>query len=60
MRTGQTHVHRYLKPLMEKIQKGEIDLPAIITHHLPLAEARTGYRKFRDKRDGCVKVVLKP
>jgi threonine dehydrogenase-like Zn-dependent dehydrogenase len=60
MKTGQTHVHRYLKPLMEKIQKQEIDPSAIITHRLPLSEAPSGYKTFRDKKDGCVKVVLKP
>jgi threonine dehydrogenase-like Zn-dependent dehydrogenase len=60
MKTGQTHVHRYLKPLMEKIQKGDIDPSAIITHRLPLADAPKAYETFRDKKDGCVKVVLKP
>jgi threonine dehydrogenase-like Zn-dependent dehydrogenase len=60
MKTGQTHVHRYLKPLMERIEKGEIDPSAIITHRLPLSDAPTGYKTFRDKKDGCVKVVLKP
>lgn len=60
MKTGQTHVHRYLKPLMDKIQMGEIDPSAIITHRLPLSEAPQGYKTFRDKKDGCVKVVLKP
>jgi threonine dehydrogenase-like Zn-dependent dehydrogenase len=60
MKTGQTHVHRYLKPLMEKIQKGEIDPAAIITHRLPLADAPKAYKTFRDKVDGCIKVVLKP
>jgi threonine dehydrogenase-like Zn-dependent dehydrogenase len=60
MKTGQTHVHRYLKPLMERIQKGEIDPAAVITHRLPLADAPNGYKTFRDKQDGCIKVVLKP
>ena len=60
MKTGQTHVHRYLKPLMEKIQKGEIDPSAIITHRLALSDAPKGYETFRDKKDGCIKVVLKP
>jgi threonine dehydrogenase-like Zn-dependent dehydrogenase len=60
MKTGQTHVHRYFKPLMEKIQKGEIDPAAIITHRLPLNEAPAAYKTFRDKEDGCIKVVLKP
>jgi threonine dehydrogenase-like Zn-dependent dehydrogenase len=60
MKTGQTHVHRYLKPLLDKIQNGDIDPSAIITHRLPLAEAPAAYRVFRDKQDGCIKVVLKP
>ncbi len=60
MKTGQTHVHRYLKPLTERIEKGEIDPAAVITHRLPLADAPAGYKAFRDKDDGCVKVVLKP
>ncbi|OWK35286.1 zinc-dependent alcohol dehydrogenase [Fimbriiglobus ruber] len=60
MKTGQTHVHRYLKPLMEKIEKGEIDPSFLITHRLPLADAPAAYKTFRDKEDGCVKVVLKP
>ena len=60
LKTGQTHVHRYLKPLLEKIQKGEIDPSEIITHNRPLAEAPELFKTFRDKEDGCVKVVLKP
>jgi threonine dehydrogenase-like Zn-dependent dehydrogenase len=60
MKTGQTHVHRYLKPLLEKIQNGAIDPSAIITHRLPLTDAAKAYKTFRDKKDGCVKVVLKP
>jgi threonine dehydrogenase-like Zn-dependent dehydrogenase len=60
MKTGQTHVHRYLKPLMERIQRAEIDPSAIITHRLPLADAPKGYKTFRDKADGCIKVILKP
>jgi threonine dehydrogenase-like Zn-dependent dehydrogenase len=60
MKTGQTHVHRYLKPLMGKILNKEIDPSAIITHRLPLSEAPAAYKMFRDKKDGCVKVVLKP
>jgi threonine dehydrogenase-like Zn-dependent dehydrogenase len=60
MKTGQTHVHRYLRPLTERIEKGELDPAAIITHRLPLTEAPTGYKSFRDKEDGCIKVVLRP
>ena len=60
MKSGQTHVHRYLKPLLEKVQNGEIDPSFLITHRLPLSEAPGAYKTFRDKEDGCIKVVLKP
>ncbi len=57
---GQTHVHKYLQPLMEKIQAGEIDPTCIITHKLSLDDAPYAYKIFRDKEDKCVKIVLKP
>ncbi len=60
MRSGQTHVHKYLKPLLERVQKGEIDPSFVITHQLPLEEAPRAYKIFRDKEDNCIKVVLKP
>ena len=60
MRTGQTHTQRYLKPLLEKIQKGEIDPSFVITHKLKLDDGPGAYRMFRDKKDGCIKVVLRP
>ena len=60
MKSGQTHVHRYLKPLMEKIETGDIDPSFLITHRLSLSEAPGAYKTFRDKEDGCIKVVLKP
>ncbi|PZV02395.1 MAG: glutathione-dependent formaldehyde dehydrogenase [Leptolyngbya sp.] len=60
MRSGQTHVHKYLKPLLERVQKGEIDPSFLITHRLPLEEAPRAYKIFRDKEDSCIKVVLKP
>jgi threonine dehydrogenase-like Zn-dependent dehydrogenase len=53
-------VQRYLRPLLERIQKGEIDPSFVITHHLPLAEAPNGFAMFREKQDECIKVVLKP
>jgi threonine dehydrogenase-like Zn-dependent dehydrogenase len=59
IKTGQCHVHRYMKPLLERIQKGELDPTFVITHRLPLAEAAEGYRIFNDKLDNCEKVVLK-
>ena len=57
---GQTHVHRYMRPLLERIRKGEIDPSFLITHRLPLDQAPAAYRTFRDKADDCIKVVLKP
>ncbi|WP_219420260.1 zinc-dependent alcohol dehydrogenase [Pseudonocardia nigra] len=60
LRTGQTHVHRYLRPLMDRIENGDIDPSFVITHTLPLDDAPTGYEMFKHKRDECIKVVLKP
>ena len=60
IKTGQTHVHRYLKPLLERIQRGELDPSFVITHQLPLEEAPRGYELFKQKQDSCIKVVLKP
>ncbi|MCA9108996.1 MAG: glutathione-dependent formaldehyde dehydrogenase [Planctomycetaceae bacterium] len=57
---GQTHMQRYLEPLMEKIVSEEIDPSFVITHVEPLSAAPEAYAKFRDKEDGCIKVVLKP
>jgi threonine dehydrogenase-like Zn-dependent dehydrogenase len=59
-RTGQTHVQRYLRPLLERVQNGDIDPSFVVTHSLPLDDAPRAYRMFRDKADACVKVVLKP
>jgi threonine dehydrogenase-like Zn-dependent dehydrogenase len=59
IRTGQCHVHRYVRPLMERIQKGEIDPTFIITHRMPLEQAAEGYRIFNDKQDNCEKIILK-
>lgn len=59
LKMGQTHVHRYLAPLLEKIENGDIDPSFIITHSLPLEQAPEAYKTFRDKQDGCIKVVLK-
>jgi threonine dehydrogenase-like Zn-dependent dehydrogenase len=60
LRSGQTHVQRYMRPLLERIQKGEIDPSFVITHRLPLSQAAEGYGIFSNKQDGCIKVVLKP
>lgn len=60
LKMGQTHVHRYLPMLLDRIVRGEIDPSFVITHRLPLEQAPAGYRLFRDKEDGCIKVVVKP
>jgi threonine dehydrogenase-like Zn-dependent dehydrogenase len=60
IKTGQTHVHRYMKPLLERIRKGELDPTVVITHRLPLEEAPQGFRMFCEKQDDCIKIVLKP
>ena len=59
IKSGQTHVHRYMKPLLERIRRGEIDPTFIITHTMPLADAAKGYDIFVNKQDNCEKVVLK-
>jgi threonine dehydrogenase-like Zn-dependent dehydrogenase len=58
IRTGQCHVQRYLKPLLQRIQRGEIDPSFVITHRLKLEDAARGYDMFLHKRDNCEKVVL--
>jgi threonine dehydrogenase-like Zn-dependent dehydrogenase len=60
MRTGQCHVQRYMKPLLEHIERGKLDPTRVITHTLPLTQAPHGYDIFKHKKDGCEKVVLKP
>jgi threonine dehydrogenase-like Zn-dependent dehydrogenase len=60
LKTGQTHVQHYHKPLLKKIEAGEIDPSFIITHRVKLDDAPEAYKTFRDKEDGCIKVVLKP
>jgi threonine dehydrogenase-like Zn-dependent dehydrogenase len=60
IRTGQTHVQRYMRPLLQRIEKGEIDPSFVITHRMALEDAPAAYRMFRDKEDDCIKVVLEP
>jgi threonine dehydrogenase-like Zn-dependent dehydrogenase len=60
LKMGQTHVHRYLKPLMRLIEDGKIDPSFVITHRIALADAADAYRLFATKLDNCIKVVLKP
>jgi threonine dehydrogenase-like Zn-dependent dehydrogenase len=60
LKAGQTHMPRYLEMLLQKVENGEVDLSFVITHTAPLEQGPELYRRFRDKEDGCVKVVLKP
>jgi threonine dehydrogenase-like Zn-dependent dehydrogenase len=60
MKTGQTHMMRYMKPLLDRVEAGEIDPSFVISHTLPIDEAPNGYRMFREKEDKCTKIVLKP
>ena len=60
LRSGQTHVQKYLQPLLERIQQGEIDPSYVISHHMSIEDAPKGYKMFRNKEDNCTKVVLKP
>jgi threonine dehydrogenase-like Zn-dependent dehydrogenase len=60
LRMGQTHVQRYMQPLLQHIEAGRIDPTFVITHRLNLQEAPLGYKMFRDKENECIKVVLKP
>jgi threonine dehydrogenase-like Zn-dependent dehydrogenase len=57
---GQTHVQKYMRPLLERVEKGEIDPSRVITHRLDLDDAPWGYKTFRDKEDDCIKIVMKP
>lgn len=60
IKAGQTHMQRYLRPLLDKIQNGEIDPSFIITHKMSLDDAPAGYEMFKHKKDNCIKIVLKP
>jgi threonine dehydrogenase-like Zn-dependent dehydrogenase len=60
IRTGQCHVQRYLRPLLARIEAGEIDPSFVISHRMSLEDAPKGYEIFKNKRDDCTKVVLKP
>jgi len=60
MRAGQCHVHRYMRPLLERIQRGEIDPSFVISHRMKLDDAPRGYDMFNAKEDACTKIVLTP
>jgi threonine dehydrogenase-like Zn-dependent dehydrogenase len=60
MKMGQTHAHRYLRPLLDRITRGDIDPSYIISHRLPLSEASNAYEMWRKKDDNVTKIVMKP
>lgn len=60
LKMGQTHVHRYMQPLLQRVANGEIDPSFLITHRLSIEDAPKGYEIFEKKQDDCVKVVLQP
>ncbi|MDX1930587.1 MAG: zinc-dependent alcohol dehydrogenase [Pirellulaceae bacterium] len=60
LKTGQTHMQHYMKRLLEMIESNKIDPSFVITHRVKLSDAPEAYKKFRDKKDGCIKVVLYP
>jgi threonine dehydrogenase-like Zn-dependent dehydrogenase len=60
LRTGQTHMMKYMAPLLEIVREGKIDPRVVISHRLPLADAPRAYQIFRDKQEQCTKVVLDP
>jgi threonine dehydrogenase-like Zn-dependent dehydrogenase len=60
MKMGQTHVQAYTHPLLARIEAGDIDPSFVVTHPASLEDAPAMYKKFRDKEDGCIKVVLRP
>jgi threonine dehydrogenase-like Zn-dependent dehydrogenase len=60
IKAGQAHVQRYMRPLLQRIENGEIDPSFVITHTMHLSDAPKGYDMFVNKKDRCEKVVLKP
>jgi threonine dehydrogenase-like Zn-dependent dehydrogenase len=60
IKTGQTHVQRYFKPLLDRIAHGDIDPSFVVTHRLKLADAPIGFDIFNRKQDGCIKIVMAP
>jgi threonine dehydrogenase-like Zn-dependent dehydrogenase len=60
IKTGQTHMQRYLQPLLELVQRKKIDPSFVITHRVPLSRVADAYQMFTEKKDGCIKVVLDP
>jgi threonine dehydrogenase-like Zn-dependent dehydrogenase len=60
IKQGKTHTHKYMRPLLEKIERGDIDPSFVVTHEMPLDDAPEAYEMFKNKEDNCIKVILKP
>ena len=60
IKTGQAHVQRYMRPLLQMIENGDIDPSFVVTHRLSLDDAPRGYEMFNNKQDKCIKIVLTP
>ena len=60
LKMGQTHVHKYMQPLLERVVKGEIDPSVVITHRMSLNDAPQAYETFKHKQEQCMKFVLRP
>jgi threonine dehydrogenase-like Zn-dependent dehydrogenase len=60
IKTGQCHVQRYMRPLLQMIENGDIDPSFVVTHTMSLDDAPYAYDIFKKKKDNCIKVVLKP
>jgi threonine dehydrogenase-like Zn-dependent dehydrogenase len=60
LKMGQTHVHKYMRPLLQRIEQGDIDPAFVITHPMRLEDAPHGYELFKHKQDNCIKIVLRP
>src|SRR6185437_4863835 len=60
LKMGQTHVQKYMKPLLERVQRGDIDPGFLITHRVGLDDAPEAYREFRYEPNRCIKVVMNP
>jgi threonine dehydrogenase-like Zn-dependent dehydrogenase len=60
MRSAQQHGQRYMARLFDYVEQGDLDPTALITHDLPLEDGVRGYDLFKNKKDGCIRVVLRP
>lgn len=60
VKTAQQHGHRYIRQFFDYVQQGDLDPSVLITHDLPLEHGVSAYDMFKNKQDGCIRVVLRP